>query len=118
MARIGSSTLLVLALLVALGVESSRAAEKYPTFGRIVRKDPRFDKLAATDARMEQLAEGFDWSEGVVWIKDGGYALFSDIPRNSVMKWKDGEGISLFMKPAGYTGVVDYSPEPGSNGLN
>jgi gluconolactonase len=34
------------------------------------------------------------------------------------MKWKEGEGISLFMQPAGYTGVVDYSPEPGSNGLN
>ena len=67
---------------------------------------------------MEQLADGFDWSEGPVWVKDGGYLLFSDIPRNSVMKWKEGEGISLFMKPSGYTGVVDYSPEPGSNGLN
>jgi gluconolactonase len=67
---------------------------------------------------MEQLAEGFDWSEGPVWIKDGGYLLFSDIPPNKVMKWKEGEGISLFMQPAGYTGVVDYSPEPGSNGLN
>jgi len=43
--------------------------------------------------------------------------LFSDIPRNSVMKWKQGEGISLFMKPSGYTGVADYGREPGSNGL-
>ena len=33
------------------------------------------------------------------------------------MKWKEGEGVSLFMKPSGYTGVVDYMPEPGSNGL-
>ena len=48
-----------------------------------------------------KLAEGFDWSEGPVWVKDGGYLLFSDIPRNSVMKWKEGEGISLFMKPLG-----------------
>jgi gluconolactonase len=97
----------------------SHAAEKanYPSFGKIERKDPRFDKLVPKDARIEQLAEGFKWSEGPVWIKDGGYLLFSDIPRNSVMKWKDGEGVTLFMKPSGYTGVVDYGREPGSNGL-
>ncbi len=87
-------------------------------FGEIQRKDPRFDKLVAKDAKMEKLAEGLDWSEGPVWVADGGYLLFSDIPRNSVMKWKDGEGISLFLKPSGYTGVVDYGAEPGSNGLN
>jgi gluconolactonase len=33
------------------------------------------------------------------------------------MKWKEGAGISLFMKPSGYTGVTDYGREPGSNGL-
>lgn len=104
--------------LVLIVSGASRGAEKYPSFGRIVRKDPRLDKIVPQDARLEQLADGFDWSEGPVWIKDGGYLLFSDIPRNSVMKWKEGEGISLFMKPSGYTGVVDYAPEPGSNGLN
>lgn len=89
----------------------------YSSFGKIERLDPRFDKLISTDAKLEKLAEGFDWSEGPVWMKSGGYLLFSDIPLNKVMKWKEGEGISLFMKPAGYTGVVDYAPEPGSNGL-
>jgi len=89
----------------------------YPTIGQIVREDPRLDQLIARDARIEVLASGFEWSEGPVWIKDGGYLLFSDIPRNSVMKWKEGEGIALFMKPSGYTGVADYGGEPGSNGL-
>ncbi len=102
--------------LLLAGAECSAA--EYPSFGKVVRKDARLDKILPKDARMEQLAEGFDWSEGPVWIKDGGYLLFSDIPRNSVMKWKEGEGVSLFMKPSGYTGVVDYLPEPGSNGLN
>ena len=97
----------------ALGAEKS----KFPSFGKIERKDPRFDGIVPKDAHMEQLADGFDWSEGPVWIKDGGYLLFSDIPRNSVMKWKEGDGISLFMKPSGYTGVADYGKEPGSNGL-
>jgi len=111
--------LLAAAALVYFVAPIARAAEptKFPSFGKIERKDPRFDKLVPKDAQMEKLAEGFDWSEGPVWIKDGGYLLFSDIPRNSVMKWKEGEGITLFMKPSGYTGVVDYGAEPGSNGL-
>jgi gluconolactonase len=86
-------------------------------FGEIRRLDPRFDALVPADAKIEKLAEGFEWAEGPVWVKDGGYLLFSDIPNNSVMKWKDGEGISLFLKPAGYTGSAPPSKEPGSNGL-
>lgn len=90
----------------------------YPVLGKIVRLDPRFDKLIPKDAKIEVLSSGFVWSEGPVWIKeDGGYLLFSDIPRNSVMKWKEGVGVSLFLKPSGYTGVADYGGEPGSNGL-
>jgi gluconolactonase len=88
-----------------------------PTLGQVVRLSPKLDQLIPKDARIEVLGSGFAWSEGPLWIKDGGYLLFSDIPRNSVMKWKQGEGVSLFMKPAGYTGVVDYGREPGSNGL-
>jgi len=89
------------------------------TIGEIVRFENRMDELIPSDAKIELLASGFEWSEGPLWIQDsnGGYLLFSDIPRNSIMRWKEGEGISLFMKPSGYTGVADYGREPGSNGL-
>jgi gluconolactonase len=33
------------------------------------------------------------------------------------MKWQESIGASVFLKPAGYTGAVDYGKEPGSNGL-
>ena len=33
------------------------------------------------------------------------------------MKWKDGEGISVFLKPSGYTGTTPRGGEVGSNGL-
>src|SRR5436309_5062480 len=89
----------------------------YPTLGRVIRDDSRIDALIPRDARIEVLASGFEWTEGPVWVKDGGYLLFSDIPRNSVMKWKEDEGLSLFLKPSGYTGLGQYSREPGSNGL-
>jgi len=89
----------------------------YPTFGKIVREDSRLDSLLDPNARIEVLASGFEWTEGPVWVRDGGFLLFSDIPRNSIMRWKEGEGVSLFMKPSGYTGVTDYGREPGSNAL-
>jgi len=89
----------------------------YPILGKIVREDPRLDELLPPDARIEVLAAGFDWAEGPVWDRKGGYLLFSDIPKNSVFKWTRERGIELFMKPAGYTGVAEYGREPGSNGL-
>jgi gluconolactonase len=89
------------------------------TLGKIIRDDPAFDKLIPPDAKIEILAQGFTWTEGPVWVKDdaGGHLLFSDIPRNSVFRWKEGQGISLFLKPSGYTGSVFYGLEPGCNGL-
>jgi gluconolactonase len=99
--------------LTAFGQDTTN----FPAIGEVIRLDPRMDQLIPKGAPIEVLGSGFDWSEGPVWVKDGGYLLFSDIPRNSVMKWKEGEGASLFLKPAGYTGAADYGAEPGSNGL-
>lgn len=87
------------------------------TIGQIVRLDPALDNLLDRQATIEVLAEGFNWSEGPVWIKDGGYLLFSDVPKNTIFRWKQGEGLSEFLKPSGYTGHGYYSHEPGSNGL-
>jgi gluconolactonase len=91
----------------------------YPTLGKVIRLDPALDELIDQSARIEVIGDGFIWAEGPVWIKhkEGGYLLFSDIPRNSIMKWQEGIGVSLFMKPSGYTGATPYGNEPGSNGL-
>jgi len=108
----------VLTVVLWAGTELRADDEKpYPTFGEIERVDPRFDELIPPDAKLEKLAEGFEWSEGPVWVPEGQFLLFSDIPNNSVMKWKEGEGISLFLKPSGYTGDTPRGGEPGSNGL-
>ena len=96
-------------------VKSHRAP--YPTFGSIERSSPALDKLLPADAALEKLAEGFDWIEGPLWVKQGGYLLFSEIPLNSIYKWEEGQGVSLFMKPAGYSGDRTDLKEPGTNGL-
>lgn len=87
------------------------------TLGQIERFDRRLDELIPPDAVIEVLAEGFEWAEGPVWIPSQEALLFSDIPRNVVLKWKEGDGISEFLKPSGYTGSAPPSKEPGSNGL-
>ncbi|MGH7380982.1 MAG: SMP-30/gluconolactonase/LRE family protein [Candidatus Methylomirabilales bacterium] len=86
--------------------------------GKIVRLDSRLDRLVPRDAALEKVAGGFTWVEGPAWHRTGGYLLFSDIPNNAVFKWQDGAGVSLFLKPSGYTGTVPFQGrEPGSNGL-
>ncbi|QDU80387.1 Gluconolactonase precursor [Polystyrenella longa] len=94
---------------------NANAAEK--GFGKIIRLDDRLNDIIPQKNTVTKLASGFTWAEGPVWIAEGGYLLFSDIPRNSVMKWKEGEGISVFLNPSGYTGHDYYGLEPGSNGL-
>ena len=103
---------LLLLLSVTLGCF---AQEK--TTGNLVALDDAFYDYVAKDAKIELLAEGFIWSEGPVWVKEGRFLLFSDAPQNTIFKWQDDEGITAFLKPSGYTGILPYSREPGSNGL-
>src|SRR3954465_9054898 len=112
------------AVLAALVMAVGRAPAQTPTspaskatLGTIERLDPRLDDLIPRDAVIETLAEGFDWSEGPVWVPQGKSLLFSDVPRNVVYQWQEGRGLRVFLKPSGYTGSVPRGGEPGSNGL-
>jgi gluconolactonase len=105
---------------VGYWVESFHAP--YPTLGKIDRKNPRLDKIIAPDAKIEKLASGMTWCEGPVWIKSGGYLLFSDIPLNRVLMWKEGAGVSVYLEKSGFDGSFPrpghFKPdEPGCNGL-
>jgi gluconolactonase len=94
-------------------------SSSHPTVGRVERLDPALDALVPPDARIEKLAEGFAWSEGPVWRRDtsGGYLLFSDIPHNTIWRWKEGQPLTIWLRPAGYTGPTPPGRELGSNGL-
>lgn len=94
-----------------------RVSEVYPTTGSVERLDPALDALVPPGAQLEVIARGFNWSEGPVWIKDGGYLLFSDIPTNTLYKWQETDGLSVYLTPAGYTGETPCGSETGPNGL-
>jgi gluconolactonase len=103
-------------LLIGAGLCGASFAQQR-SIGQVISLDPGFDELIGRNAKIEILADSFAWSEGPVWVKAGGFLLFSDIPNNAINKWKEGEGISVFLKPSGYTGRLPYGREPGSNGL-
>jgi gluconolactonase len=107
---------------VMLGLVVGRMeAQLQPRPGRepVIRAiDPRFEILVPRSAVLEKITDDHGWAEGPVWVRNGGYLLFSDVVKNSIYKWKEGEGEAVFFQPSGYTGSAPFAgPEPGSNGL-
>src|ERR1700731_1166196 len=113
------SVFAALVAVAALFAPASQGDDKktYPSMGTIERKDPRFDKLIPKDAVLEKLADGFDWNESPIWVKDGGYLLCFDIPKKQIIKWVEGKRQSVFNEKIGYLGDRTDLKEPGTNGL-
>ena len=113
-------------LFAALGTTACAAtppAEKAATIsvidnGRIDRWDPAMDAIVPKDWKIEKLAEGFGWAEGPIWVKSGGYLLFTDVPGNKMWKWSEKGGLEKFLDPSG---APSFDPEiwreAGANGL-
>ena len=85
---------------------------------RIDRLDAALDQIVPPDAAIEKLAEGFQFTEGPVWVRDGGYLLFSDPNANTIYAWTPEGELSTFRVKSGYRGldIAEYG-QPGSNGL-
>jgi gluconolactonase len=84
----------------------------------IERLDPRLDRLIPPGALPEKVADGIEWAEGPVWSPRDASLLFSDVPRNAVMRWSAPGGIETYLHGSGYTGRAPFAGrEPGSNGL-
>ena len=85
---------------------------------KIERFDPALDRIVPRNAKIEKLAGGFLFTEGPVWVGDGGYLLFSDPDNNLIYRWSAEEGVSIYRTHSGYTGMdIGEYGQPGSNGL-
>src|SRR5579863_555197 len=74
----------------------------------IIRLNPAVEEILPADAKVEKLAGDFGHPEGPVWVRNGSYLLFSDIPANRIYKWDPSEGkISVFLEYSGFTGTDD-----------
>jgi len=74
---------------------------RYPD-PRIESLNPRFRGIG--NAAIERIATGYRWAEGPVYVRDGGYLLWSDIPNNRMMRWSEDDGhVSVFRSPSNYS---------------
>jgi len=93
----------------------------------VTRLDPAIDEIVPKNAKIYKLADGFQFTEGPVWSRPGGYLLFSDPNANTIYRFKPATGadanlapgeLSVFRSPSGYSmdDIKEYG-QPGSNGL-
>lgn len=106
-----------LAFLLIAGCGEKKTDEGVNTTGSVEQMDEELNQVVDPETSPEIIGEGFEWSEGPVWVAEHEFLLFSDIPPNKIYKWKEGEGVTEYLMPAGYTGSVERGGEKGSNGL-
>ena len=67
--------------------------------------DPAFGGIVSATAKVEKVAGNFGFTEGPVWVRKGGYLIFSDIPANVINRWNPGDGkVSVYLEKSGFTG--------------
>jgi gluconolactonase len=84
----------------------------------VERDDPAIDAIVPANAKLFKVAEGFQFTEGPVWLRDQHALLFSDPNHNTIYRYSDGQPLAVFREKSGYDGadVAEYG-QPGSNGL-
>jgi gluconolactonase len=89
----------------------------------VLRLDPRVDRIVPRNPKLWKLAEGFQFTEGPLWLAERGELLFSDPNANRIYAYDPtaagGQGaLRVFREHSGYDGadVAEYG-QPGSNGL-
>src|ERR1044071_5646112 len=104
-------------LIIYLFIMGCSSKHEYKTTGSIERIDPTLDSIISPNAKIEIIAEGFDWSEGPLWVEKYHMLLFSDVPKNTIYKWTEEKGAEVYLTPSGYTDTAKRGGETGSNGL-
>ena len=107
----------ILKILLVGIITTLSAQEKRETIGSVERINPEMDLYVPKGSEVEILARGFGWSEGPVWVDQLNAVLFSDVRNNKAYRWDDKNGLSVFLDPSGFTGIVPANKKAGSNGL-
>ena len=81
---------------------TGRSAGSEPVWGYEI-YDERFRAILPEELRLVRHHTGMDWAEGPVYVADGDYLLWSDIPNDRILRYSDADGVSIFREPCGYT---------------
>ena len=84
------------------GLAMSGARIEAQAAKRVEQFDPALEKIISTSEPIKDIAMGFGGplgpAEGPVWVKEGGYLLFSDINASKRMKYMPGQGVTVFQE--------------------
>ena len=82
------------AIIIACNNDQENKEQKmgYKNIGTIERFDAELDNIISANAQPEIIAEGFEWSEGPLWVEKHNMLLFSDVPMNTIYKWTEAKG--------------------------
>ncbi|MCE2894443.1 MAG: SMP-30/gluconolactonase/LRE family protein [Flammeovirgaceae bacterium] len=106
-------------ILAALLVNCSPKKEVQQTSLTISfeRVSPSLDAVMSNEVTVSVIAQGYEWSEGPLWLEDKQMLLFSDVPANTIYQWTEKEGATKYLHPSGFTAQIAHGGESGSNGL-
>ena len=108
-------------LLSILSCNNNTNQENYTrlTRGNVQIFDESAKIFVNEDSRIELLADSLFLSEGPLWIERLNSLLFTQVASNKVFKWNESDGLSVYLDPSGYTGIVPAEPDGlvGSNGM-
>lgn len=109
--------LLLIIFTVSCDEETDSSSSNADTLGFIESLNSELSEVLNIEAEPKVIGEGFNWSEGPVWVSEHQFLLFSDVPANTIYKWTEAEGVTEYLSPSGYTGSSERGGEMGSNGL-
>lgn len=130
--RTSITTMAILAALAISGAVSGQPASDAPAAPAKTDPKPAEPKpeagagvpipagIVAADAKAERIAEGHSFTEGPVWVDGpagpdgaagGGSLYYSDIPKNSVYVWREGQAAAKFISPSGQSNGLIAGPE-------
>ena len=87
---------------------------------QVVRKNSAIDTIVPANAKIFKLAQGFQFTEGPIWVAEQHRLLFSDPNANRIYAYDPTTAeLSVYLEHSGYAGadIADYR-QPGSNGLS
>jgi len=62
--------------------------------------DESFREVLREDSVVRQICDGLQFTEGPVWIAGSKSLLFSDIPADTIYRWTQADGKSVFRRPS------------------
>ncbi len=111
-----------LGMILLFAIAAVAAAAQAQEISPVIRLESALDEIVSRDAVVEKVAGNLVHVEGPVWVRNGGYLLFSDIDANVIHKWNPADGkVSVFLENSGLgnrDGEQSGAPsDVGSNGI-